>query len=60
MLLYTLRTTQEKPGADEAEDEKKAKAAAAADRIRELRKGTMLDLPQGMSLRKFAHLGHKY
>lgn len=34
-------------------------ARAAVARIRELRKGVRLDL-EGMSLREFAHLGHKY
>lgn len=37
-----------------------AKAQAAAERIRELRKGVTLDRPEGMSLREYAHLGHKY
>jgi hypothetical protein len=37
----------------------KQKAHAAVARIRELRKGVRLDL-QGMSLREFAHIGHKY
>jgi hypothetical protein len=35
------------------------KAPAAVERIRELRKGVKLGL-QGMSIREFAHLGHKY
>lgn len=38
-------------------DEKKARLAGA--RIREIRKGVRLDL-QGMSIREFAHIGHKY
>jgi hypothetical protein len=37
----------------------KEKARAAVERIREIRKGVRLDL-QGMSIREFAHLGHKY
>lgn len=37
----------------------KEAARLAVARIRELRKGVKLDL-QGMSLREFAHLGHKY
>jgi Arc/MetJ-type ribon-helix-helix transcriptional regulator len=35
-------------------------AKAAAARIRELRKGVTLERPEGMSLREYAHLGHKY
>ncbi len=35
-------------------------AQNAAERIRELRKGVRLDRPEGMSLREYAHLGHKY
>jgi len=37
----------------------KEAAQAAVARIRELRKGVRLDLG-GMSLREFAHIGHKY
>jgi len=37
----------------------KEKAGQAVARIRELRKGVKLGL-QGMSLREFAHIGHKY
>jgi hypothetical protein len=35
------------------------RARAAVERIREIRKGVRLDL-NGMSIREFAHLGHKY
>ncbi len=42
------------------EEERKVKARAAAARIRELSKGVTLDRPPGMSLREYAHLGHKY
>lgn len=35
------------------------KARLAGARIRELRKGVRLEL-QGISIREFAHLGHKY
>jgi hypothetical protein len=35
------------------------KARAAVERIRETRTGVKLDL-RGMSLREFAHIGHKY
>jgi hypothetical protein len=37
----------------------KEKAQAAIARIRDLRKGVKLDL-QGMSLREFAHIGHRF
>jgi hypothetical protein len=37
----------------------KEKADAAVARIRDLRKGVRLDL-QGMSLREFAHIGHRF
>lgn len=43
-----------------AETNDTAKAQAAAARIRELRQGVTLDRPEGMSLREYAHLGHKY
>lgn len=36
------------------------KAHVAAELIRELRKGVTLDRPEGMSMREYAHLGHKY
>ncbi len=35
------------------------KAEFAARRIRKIRKGVKLDL-QGMSIREFSHVGHKY
>jgi Arc/MetJ-type ribon-helix-helix transcriptional regulator len=43
-----------------SEEERKAKARAAVERILELSKGVTLDRPAGMSLREYAHLGHKY
>ena len=42
----------------ETPDFDKVKAQAAVARIRDLRKGVRLDL-QGMSLREFAHIGHR-
>jgi Arc/MetJ-type ribon-helix-helix transcriptional regulator len=45
---------------DKATVDKEATARAAVERIRELRKGVTLDRPKGMSLREYAHLGHKY
>jgi hypothetical protein len=59
LLLQTLRRTQETPDSS-AEGERKLRASRAAERIRELRRGTTLDRPAGVSLREFAHIGHKY
>ncbi len=41
-------------------EEKTAQAQAAAERIRELRQGVTLERPEGMTLREYAHIGHKY
>ena len=41
-------------------DDAQARARAAAERIRELRQGVTLDRPAGMSLREYAHIGHRY
>jgi Arc/MetJ-type ribon-helix-helix transcriptional regulator len=46
--------------ADEPTPDDRAKARAAAERIRQLRQGVTLERPEGMSLREYAHLGHKY
>jgi len=55
MLLQTFR------GVQLLDDEQlKTRALEAAARIRELRKGVTLDRPQGMSLREYAHSGHRY
>ena len=45
---------------ENATEEKAAQAQAAAEQIRELRKGVTLERPEGMSLREYAHIGHKY
>ena len=45
------------PVGDAEFDREKAHAAVA--RIRDLRKGIRLDL-EGMSLREFAHIGHRF
>lgn len=58
MLLQALRGDCP-PSVEMAEEQKKA-ALEAADRIRELRKDFTLDRPEGMSLREYAHIGHKY
>jgi len=42
------------------EDEGGAIALEAAARIKELRKGVTLDRPAGVSLREYAHIGHRY
>jgi hypothetical protein len=58
LLLQMFRDAQIPP--DVLEEERKARASEAASRIRELRKGVTLDRPEGMSLREYAHIGHKY
>jgi hypothetical protein len=57
MLLETFREARTDAS---LEEEKKQQALAAAVRIRELRKGVTLERPEGMSLREYAHIGHKY
>ncbi len=57
MLLQAVRAARQSPAVDE---QVVAKAQEAAARIRELRKGVTLDRPKGMSLREYAHIGHKY
>jgi Arc/MetJ-type ribon-helix-helix transcriptional regulator len=42
------------------DDQAAAARRKAGDTIRELRKGVTLDRPEGMSLREYAHIGHKY
>jgi hypothetical protein len=59
MLLHTFRDA-EGPSGDAVDQERKARALEAAARIREIRKGVTLDRPKGMSLREYAHIGHKY
>jgi Arc/MetJ-type ribon-helix-helix transcriptional regulator len=46
----------------EAQENTRAAAARrdAGEKIRELRKGVTLGRPAGMSLREYAHIGHKY
>jgi hypothetical protein len=58
MLLETLRTTQQP--ANGRQEELRDRARNAAARIRELRKGVILDRPKGMSIREYAHIGHRY
>ena len=55
MLLQTFRGAQ-LPG----DEQRKAKALEAAASIRELRKGVTLERPEGVSLREYAHIGHRY
>ena len=50
-----------KPSLSEtAAEEKTVQAQTAAERIRELRQGVTLERPEGMTLREYAHIGHKY
>ena len=58
MLLDALK--QDRSGQVAPLEEAGKKALWAAHQIRELRKGVQLDLPEGMSMRQFIHLGHKY
>ena len=62
MLLNTFKEPQvaETAAAEAMDSDQTAKALAAADRIRELRKGVTLDRPAGMSLREYVHIGHRY
>jgi len=55
MLLDTFRTSPVATDVDLG-----ARAMDAAERIRQLRKGISLDRPKGMSLREYAHIGHRY
>ena len=55
MLLQTFRGSQ-----FPADEQRKAKALEAAASIRELRKGVTLERPEGVSLREYAHIGHRY
>ena len=57
LLLETFRGAQDDSS---LEEEKKEQAINAASRIRELRTGVTLDRPAGMSLREYAHIGHRY
>lgn len=59
MLLETLRGPQVR-SSSALDDARKTRAMKAAEGIRELRRGITLDRPEGMSMREYAHLGHKY
>ena len=58
LLMDTFKGGQFFAGA--AEDVRRRRAQAAAERLRELRKGVTLDRPEGMTLREYAHIGHRY
>jgi hypothetical protein len=56
-----LKTFKELESVSETVDpERKAKALAAAASVRELRRGVTLGRPEGVSLRDYAHIGHRY
>jgi hypothetical protein len=55
MLLQTFRGAKLP-----ADEQRKANALEAVARIRELRKGVTLERPAGVSLREYAHIGHRY
>jgi hypothetical protein len=48
------------PASAAKEDDQATARRKAGEAIRELRKGVTLDRPEGMSLREYAHIGHKY
>ena len=66
LIVASVHAWREKnlSSAFESEAKENDQAAAArrkaGDAIRELRKGVTLDRPKGMSLREYAHIGHKY
>lgn len=55
-----LNAFKEARASGAGESTQKGKALAAANRIRELRKGVTLNRPDGISLREYAHIGHRY
>jgi len=59
-VLDTVLAPLKLPSPETPDEEQAAQAQAAAERIRELRKGVTLDRPEGMTLREYAHIGHKY
>ncbi len=59
-LLEKLLAPLKPQTSEETTREDRAKAQAAAKRIGHLRQGVKIDRPGGMSLREYAHLGHKY
>ncbi len=59
-VLDTVLAPLKSQNSETLEEEQVAQAQAAAESIRELRKGITLDRPEGMSLREYAHIGHKY
>lgn len=58
LLMDTFKGAQQADNT--SEDARMMRAQAAADRLRELRKGVNLDRPEGVSLREYAHIGHRY
>ena len=48
------------PASAAKEDDQATARRKAGEAIRELRKGVTLDRPEGMPLREYAHIGHKY
>jgi hypothetical protein len=58
LLMDTFRGAQQTMGT--ADTDRRNQAEAAAERLRGLRKGVKLERPEGMSLREYAHIGHRY
>lgn len=59
-VLTCALTAFQPPAPADFNKHRNAKAQAAAERIRELRKGVTLERPAGMSMREYTHAGHKY
>ena len=59
-VLDTVLAPLKSQNSETLEEEQVAQAQAAAESIRELRKGVTLDRPEGITLREYAHIGHKY
>jgi hypothetical protein len=58
LLMDTFKGAQQSGHA--SEDARMKRAKAAAERLRELRKGVTLERPEGVTLREYAHTGHRY
>ena len=58
LLMDTFKGPQ--TAGNTTQDDRMKRAQAAAERLRELRKGVALERPEGVTLREYAHIGHRY